>query len=201
MARKLSAKLFISFLEMMKPVFIPLFWVGGKIYKLTFGRVDLRMSKEAEEKFGHEILASLPFLFDSFRGRLCADTTVKHPRPFDCAIAIVALDEFSLRFIRGRGEFRVQIAVEQDPIVWEDLTTILGILDESFQKRDFSSFKEVEAALRPRMKHLKEAFLVATVQTQLSSRAPHRSPLPGKSGRIYFVASANTVSTLAVSNT
>lgn len=90
-------------------------------------------------------------------GRLCHDETLKHPRPFDYAVAIVVLDELSLRFIRGRGEFTVQVARNCAPGSWEELPLVLSIIDEGFDQRYFSSFKEVAVALKPRMNRLLEA--------------------------------------------
>jgi len=144
-------------LQVMTPVLVPLFWIMDKAYKVCFGRAELRMSKEAEEKLGHEVLSDLPFLFDDYGGRLCSDETVKHPRPFDYAVVLVALDSLSLRFIRGRGEFQVQMAARQTPEAWEDLATTLAIVDERFESRFFSSVTDVAAALEPRMPRLQGA--------------------------------------------
>ena len=157
MSSSIASRIVKSGLVVMSPILVPMFWLLGKTYELFFGRADLRMSKDAEEKLGHEILAKLRFLFDDYNGRLSGDYTLKHPRPFDYASAIVELDSFNLRFIRGRGEFRVQLSFKERPAAWEELTTLLNIVDEGFEQDDFRSMEEAGAALEARMKLLTEA--------------------------------------------
>jgi hypothetical protein len=115
------------------------------------------MSREADKNLGDEILSELRFLFDSFGGNLSDDMTIKHPRPFDYALKIVTLHGFSLRFIRGRGELTVQIATEFAPATWDDLATVLNLIDDRFEQRYFSTLDELAAILEPRMTCLQRA--------------------------------------------
>jgi hypothetical protein len=156
--RRLSAKIFLTGLELMRPILLPLFWVMEKTYDLLFGRSDPRSSKAQEEQLAQEVRENLPFLFDHYGGRIESDETLKHPRPFDYAVAIVSLDALSFRFFRGRGEFRVQVASNDTPRSWEDLPLVLGMIDPGFEQKEFSSFLEVEVALKPRMERLQVAF-------------------------------------------
>src|SRR5262245_60609237 len=109
MGARLAGRIVRFGLDVMSPVLHPVFRVLEKSYDFFFAPADLRMSWEAEKKFGGEISEKLAFLFNDYRGRLYADDTVTHPRPFDYAIAIVTADRLAFRFIRGRGELTVQI--------------------------------------------------------------------------------------------
>jgi hypothetical protein len=156
MKRKLSARILLFGVQMMRPVFVPLFWILERTYELLFARSDLRMSIQAEEQLGREIQSKLPFLFDEYGGQLISSTPTK-PRPFDFAVSKVVLPDFTLQFIRGRGDFRVRIAPNHAPKALEDLPIILSIIDESFERREFKSFPDLESVLKPRMKLLQDA--------------------------------------------
>jgi hypothetical protein len=151
MAQGITSKIVQLGLRVMSPILVPLFWVLEKSYSVVFGHVDLRMSREADKNLGDEILSKLRFLFDSFGGNLSDDETIKHPRPFDYALKIVTLHGFSLRFIRGRGELTVLIAPEFAPATWDDLATVLNLIDDRFEQRYFSTLDELAAILEPRM--------------------------------------------------
>ena len=154
--RKLSARILLFGIEVMKPILVPLFWVLDKTYELFFARGDLRMSKEAEEQLGREIQSKLPFLFSDYGGQLCPYALEK-ARPFDYAVTKVVFRDFSLSFTRGRGDFQVRVAPNHAPRAWEELPIILSIIDEGFERREFKSFSDLETALKPRMKRLQEA--------------------------------------------
>jgi hypothetical protein len=154
--RKLSARILLFSIQMMKPVLVPLFWVLDKTYDFFFARSDLRMSIQAEEQLGRDIQSKLPFLFDECGGQLIP-YTLKKPRPFDYAVTRVVFPYFRLQFIRGRGEFRVRIAPSHTPNALEDLPIVLSIIDETFERREFKSFSDLEAVLKPRMKLLQDA--------------------------------------------
>ncbi len=148
-------------LDVLAPVLHPLFWTSEKIYDLLFGRADIRLSKEAEQKLSLEIRAKLEFLFDRYGGQLQNDETVGYPRPFDYAVVIVTLDAFSMRFIRGRRELTVQIAGKSPNDGWQELPTVLGLIDGEFEQPTFSSLQEVAATLEPRIERLSKAFSAA----------------------------------------
>lgn len=161
MQQSLTARVVKFTLEVMAPVIVAVDWVLRKTYKVFFGRMELRMSREEEEKLGHEILTKLSFLFEEYGGRLCPYESpfkaLKHPRPFDFAFVMVSLDDLSLVFFRGRGDISVQIAPKHSPSALEDLALVLNLIDERFEQRYFRSFDEVAVALEPRIKLLREA--------------------------------------------
>jgi len=140
MKRKLSARIFLTGLELMKPILVPIFWALGKAYNVLFGPSDLRSSHSSEEQLRQKIRENLSFLFDEYGARIESDQTLPHARPFDYAVVITSIQGLAFRFIRGRGEFTVQVSPTRIPLVWEDLTLVLNIIDPAFQQRDFSSF-------------------------------------------------------------
>src|SRR5579864_6919358 len=81
-------------------------FVLGGIYKLLFGRADVRLSKKREEQLGQDIRQDVSFLFDELGGAIVPDPTARYPFPFDYAFVVVAVDDLFLRFFRGGGELR-----------------------------------------------------------------------------------------------
>jgi hypothetical protein len=176
MERKLGARIFMFGLEVLKPILVPLLWVLESTYALFFRRRDIRASVAREEQFRTEILGSLPFLFDKYGGRFCsyesATAVLNHPRPFKSVITMVAFREFSVLFARGRGDFSVRIAPNPPPALWrawEDLAVVLNLIDEKFERREFSSPADLAPVLEPRMHLLLEALSPARYSELLPS--------------------------------
>ena len=158
-------------LELMRPVVL-LGSVVERAHKLLFGPREVRRSREADHEFGLEIQQNLPFLFVEYAGTILMDESLEYPRPFDYTVAIVALTALSFRFIRGRGEFRVQVAPEQSLEAWEDLPLVLSLIATDFEAREFSSLQDAATALKPRMGRLIESFSAdrrPALQQKLSS--------------------------------
>jgi hypothetical protein len=137
-----------------------LIFVAGNIYRLLFGRLELRSSIQREKQLALEIQRDLSFLFDEHSATIVPDERVKHPRPFDYAMVNVALDSFFLRFIRGRGELRVEVAPRRDPRNWSDLFTVLGMVDAQEQSgsKSLLSLEDAARVLKPRVDRLRAAF-------------------------------------------
>jgi len=158
-------------LELMRPVVL-LGSVVERAHKLLFGPSEVRRSQAADQAFGLEIQRNLPFLFVEHAGTILMDESLEYPRPFDYTVAIVALADLSFRFIRGRGEFRAQIAPERTLEAWEDLPLVLRLIDTDFEAREFSSLQDAATALQPRMDRLIESFSAdrrPALQQRLSS--------------------------------
>jgi hypothetical protein len=176
MSRKRNGQMFKITLELLRPILAPMFWVLERGYKILFGRRDVRLSMEEEERLASEIRTALSFLFDEQGGKIVRDYAVQYPTPFDYAFVIVVLDDLRFRFFRGRGELRAYVASGRTPGAWEELPLVLSIIDAGFERRDFSSFSDVAAALKPRMQLLKQAFSEARnpeLQQQLSDVHGH----------------------------
>lgn len=161
MAKRKQNTILVTVLQMARPILIPIFWGMGKAYEALFGGSDLRSSRSSEAQFEQAIRENLRFLFEDYSAGITSDETIKHPRPFDYAIAIVSAGGLAFRFIKGRGEFRVQIAMDPKGSDWEELPTVLQIIDEQFQRSEFSSFMDIESALKPRMAFLQQSFSAA----------------------------------------
>jgi hypothetical protein len=145
-------------LELMRPIVL----IGSiieKIGKPFFGPRAIRASIQREHQFAEEIRQQLPFLFNEYNGRIVADESLAHPHPFDYAVVIVELENFCLRFIRGRGELAVQVAAMGVPDGWEDLPIVLELLGGYEAKsRLILLLSDVETMLKPRMGRVREAF-------------------------------------------
>jgi hypothetical protein len=135
----------------MRPILVPFFWLLERSYDIFFKWSDYRLSQEAERRLVLEIRATLSFLFDDYGGEIMSDDTLRNPRPSDYAVLVVSLTDFRLRFIRGRGELRAQVASIGKPHSWEDVQLVLATIDETFDRKQFSSLADIADALRPRI--------------------------------------------------
>jgi hypothetical protein len=145
-------------LELMRPIVLIVSLIE-KIGKPFFGPRAIRASIQRERQFAEDIQQKLPFLFNEYDGKVVADESLKHPRPFDYAVVIVELENFCLRFIRGRDELRVQVATNRVADGWQDLPIVLEMLGGyEAGSRMILLLGDVETMLRPRMSRLREAF-------------------------------------------
>jgi hypothetical protein len=154
--RSLGDRIVLFLLEVTKPLLLPIFWIVHKTFTTLLRPMSLRMTREDDDQFGHDIQSNLGFLFAEYGGEL-RPIPVKEPSPFDYAVNRVVFPEFTLQFIRGRGGFRVRVAPVHAPKALEDLPVILSVIDDGFERREFKSFSDLETVLRPRMKLLQEA--------------------------------------------
>jgi hypothetical protein len=143
---------------------VPLQAIGSVIgfaYKIMFGKADARRSKKLEDDLALEIQRELAFLFNEAGARIVRDEKVRYPRPFDYAIVTVAVQGFLLRFIRGRGELRVQVGWE-DSSSWADLNWVLkemvGDNGRPLDSGMFNSLPDVSNAVRPSLGRIADAF-------------------------------------------
>lgn len=142
----------------LKPPLEVIRFVIETTYKALFGRHDIKLSKQHEDDLVQDLRQDLGFLIDQ-GGRIFSDTTLKHPRAFDYAVVIIGVGAIFFRFLRGRGELRVQVAYEH-PGDWSELPWLLGILGVPGWEtlRPFASLKEVGDTLRGSMGRIREAF-------------------------------------------
>jgi hypothetical protein len=115
-------------------VFRPFVLAGnllGKVWRVMFAGRDLELSRTREEDLAKEIRAHVPFLFENYQGRIVPDETVKHPQPFDFASVVVGVDNFLVRFFRGRGDLRVHIAQNRKPLEWHELHVVLSVIEST----------------------------------------------------------------------
>jgi hypothetical protein len=128
-------------------------FVVGNLYQLFFGRYEIRLSRKAEDELAQDVRRELSFLFQRPGADIVSDDTIPHPRPFNYAIVIAVLPDLFLRFIRGRGELRVQVAPRSEPGNWAELPWVLNIIDGSGQlaPKGLATLQEVAPVLKARM--------------------------------------------------
>jgi hypothetical protein len=155
--------------ELVRPIIVPIGFVLGKIYDFFFWERDVRLSIEREDRLASEIQQHLPFLFSEYAGAIVpiesnedpVPKSLQHPRPFDYAVVIVAIGDLLLCFIRGRGEFNIEVTKRCDPKNWGELPLILywlGWREQMGEPRSFMSMEDVAEVLRPRMGLLLERY-------------------------------------------
>lgn len=144
----------------MRPVRVFIAPVLGMLYKILFGRSDLRRSKLNEARLARDIQGECSFLFEEQSAQIITNPDARHPRPFDYAVVRIATGNLLLSFTRGRGELTVEVCAAQHPGEWSELAWALaavGGLDQ-IEPRAFSSLRDVAEVLKPRIDRLKEAY-------------------------------------------
>jgi len=103
-------------IELLRP--FVLIGVGiEKVYNFAFWKSNVRLSMENEKRLACDIAQSIPFLFREYAGVFVpidsieepVPKSLQHPRPFDYAVVVVAVEDLLVRFIRGRGDIGVQV--------------------------------------------------------------------------------------------
>lgn len=143
------------------PLFGPPVWILGKLSGAVFNPGLVRNSKKREDQLVLTVREDFAFLFDEYGGRVVPDEGVKHPRSFDYAIVVAVPDDlpFRLRFIRGRGELRIQVASNSSPNAWEEFPSILDLIDpDNPRQHTFISLPDSARVLREYLDLLRQAF-------------------------------------------
>jgi hypothetical protein len=127
-------------------------------YELVFGWLDRHLARKHEERLAAEIKLALRFLFAQRDGRIIPNAGVPFPPSFDYAFVTVAVENFVLRFSRGRGDLAVQLAPCFAPSDFHDLSLILGVVDENteFHRESFPDLWAVGRAISARINALVE---------------------------------------------
>ena len=127
-------------------------------YKLLFGWSDNRLGRKYEKRLVRDIKLSLPFLFAEFGGKTIPNDR-QYPAAFDYVVTTVALRCFCIRFIRGRGELRVDVGPLFPPADWHDLSLILSAIGEGdLDQQPFTDLWQVSRLLEPHMEALVQLF-------------------------------------------
>jgi len=154
--------------SLVRPLVVRVGAAVEKTYNFFFWERDVRSSIERENQLASEIRQNLPFLF-SDQGAIVpiesiqehVPKSLQHPRPFDYAVVIVAIEDLLLRFIRGRGEFNIQVTRKCDPNGWGELPLVLhwlGWREQLGGPRSLMSLQDVAEVLGPRMDLLRDAY-------------------------------------------
>jgi len=96
-------------------------------YNALFGWwLDKRVAKKNEDRFKDDILRKLAFLFSECGGTIVPnDASLPFPPGFDNAVVTVVAGNVRFQFLRGRGEFRVDVAPQHDPTDMNEISTVL----------------------------------------------------------------------------
>jgi hypothetical protein len=111
--------------SVLKPILVPIVFVIGKIYKLCFGWLDRRIARKNQDRFAQDVRTHLSFLFTDHAAEVIPNEGVRFPPSFDGAYVTVAAETLLFRFVRGRGDFGVEVASKFAPQNWEDLGLVI----------------------------------------------------------------------------
>ncbi len=98
--------------------------VVGWIYRMAFGGLEELAYRRSRKHFIAEIEKSFSDLFSQRAGLVVSDEGLNLPRAFDYVAVTVEFKDVRFRFIRGRGELRVQAAPTINPEEWQDLSLL-----------------------------------------------------------------------------
>jgi hypothetical protein len=143
--------------------FLPLSLALMGLYRLLVGWwADPRLTRESERQFAEDIRQHLPFLFTEYGGQIVPNRGVRFPPGFDYAFVTIAFGRSLLRFGRGRGEFRVDIAprwAADDWQDWKNAEDVLRVVDRSEDSElpPMRNLNQAEQVLRVELPRLQEA--------------------------------------------
>jgi hypothetical protein len=148
----------LSVLEM---VFAPVLFVLGFVtvegYKLLFGWWRGKIVTERRQlEFRKELQSSLEFLFSEHQAKFVQNEGVPEIPPFNYVVTTIAVENMLFRFIKGRGEFVVEMAPWDKPSAWQDVDLVLGSsIEKSSHVPRYTSVKEFAEVLKLNFEKLK----------------------------------------------
>ncbi len=135
----------------------------GGLYGILFRWwLDVPLAKKAEARFAREIRENLSFLFEDKSAAVVPNEGVSFPPPLDYALVTVAVGRLLFRFVRGGGEFRIEMALSGDVMNsrdWKDLRVIWAVLNESEADEPFLRLRnllDADSFLRAELVRLQE---------------------------------------------
>jgi hypothetical protein len=109
----------------LRPILLIFGPVIGGAYKLIFvWWVDERSDRKREENFKEDLQAKVPALFTKLDGKFVPNDR-KYPRAFDYVVVSVSVQGMVFRFVRGREDFRVDVAPETGPGEWREASEVV----------------------------------------------------------------------------
>jgi len=131
------------------------------IYSFLFARADKRSAQTRERQLADEIHENLPFIFETYNAEIVPNgEDISFPPPFDYAVITTAVGALLIRFIRGRGELEVQVALRNAPGNWHELSLVLNVIDipQEVHRGATYSLPDVARFLKTYMHQIQEAF-------------------------------------------
>jgi len=120
-------------LVIIRPLLLILRAILSPVYKLLFGWLDDRANTKWHKELEQEIRQQLSWLFDNYGAQVIPNTR-QYPRAFDYAVVTVATNNVLLRFVRGRGELRADIAPAHSPDAWQELGEVIASYSSDQQR-------------------------------------------------------------------
>lgn len=143
-----------------RPPLVALRFVLSPVYSALFGWLDKRLHARDRKRLEQDVRDALPFLFGKFQGRVVPDEYETQSLHFDYASVTVALDDFLLRFWRGRGDLSVWVAPVFRPPDQHELSLVLSAIagDGQIVRAQFVDLWHVSRALEPNLPAIQELF-------------------------------------------
>ena len=157
------------------PLGVAYFLVSRTLWLLIGWWRGPQLARRQERQFAEEIRTTLPFLFDEWAGKIVPNVGIRFPPPFDYAVVTVAVHNFLLRFIRGRDEFRVDVAPKTDPKNWQEVSMVLtaiGALQGYALRLEYYRLADFGRLMYPRMADLNAAMSEEKVASTHENLSP-----------------------------
>jgi len=124
-----------SALFLLRPLVVMVGLALGGAYKLFFGWwLDERRHRKDEENFKKDLQAKVPNLFTKLGGKFVPNDR-EYPRAFDNVAVSVSVQGIVFRFIRGRGDFTVDVAPESSPGAWREASEVVRSSPKSSESK------------------------------------------------------------------
>jgi hypothetical protein len=113
-------------LYLIRPVLLLWGALISSVYNVLFAWwLDPWTFKRRQTRFEHEIQTEYSWLFDEYDARIVP--MKRYRRAFDYVMATVAFGDLLFRFVKGRAEFRVDIAPAHAPHDWHDFAEAIDL--------------------------------------------------------------------------
>jgi len=146
---------------LIRPPTVVIGYLADGVYSLLFARAEQRRARTREEQLAQGIRSNLPFLFSDYNAEIIPNgEDITFPPPFDYAVVTVALSGLLVRFLRGRGELAVQLALRDAPKEWHELSLVLNVIDVPEEVKRGATYSLPDAArfLKTYLRQIQEAF-------------------------------------------
>lgn len=145
-------------LVLLRPIARAIGAIVSPIYELAFQPLSERSQRKSEKRLQDEIRRNLPWLFERYGGKVIPNTQ-NYRRAFDYAVVTVALGNIFIRFVRGRGELRADIAPAHAPTNWEEVAEAIESAGLGKVPRpQYYSLNDLGRLLEQNLDHLNAAF-------------------------------------------
>jgi hypothetical protein len=142
-------------LYVVRPVGLLVAALFSSFYNVLFGWwLDGLLFRRRQTRFEQEIQAQYYWLFEKYGGRIVPQKPYR--QVFDYVQANVSVDNLIIQFVRGRGEFHVNLAPMQAPHDWYDFGEAIDLASDSTGRRTFcrmATFRPLFEANIDRLQH------------------------------------------------